>query len=68
MSKSIHYFRFYRQSQDGAKIPEESAEEEESEESDRSTVNIISVLIIRISLHFLYIIYSNNIGIIGNNI
>ena len=56
MSKSIHYFRFYRQSKDGATIPEEELEESDrrsriggvgSEESDRrrSTVDAIGVLI-----------------------
>ena len=51
MSKSIHYFRFYRQSHDGATIPEEESEEseeseEEEESADRqSTVDAIGVLI-----------------------
>ena len=46
MSKSIHYFRFYRQSQDCATILEESESEEEEESADRrSTVDAIGVLI-----------------------
>ena len=40
MSKSVNYFTFYRQSQDGATIPEE-----EEEEKEQSTVVLEDVIL-----------------------
>ena len=64
MSKTVYHFRRYRQSQDGATIPEESEELEESDQRRRRRRRSTVVLEDRIYI-YVYIYINTVIKLFG---